>query len=98
MLKRGSRFKFPSAATAATDDLLQRANPMVAFIQDRCTRGAGAACPMQDLYAAYRTWCQHGGFSRKQNQFDFRSNLEHMDLKVYRANTGPLVLGITLKD
>jgi putative DNA primase/helicase len=96
--KRGSRFKPPSAVSAATDDLLQRANPMVAFVHDRCMRGAGAACPLRELYVAYRTWCQHGGFFRRQNQLDFRSNLEHMDFKVYLANTGPLVLGLTLKN
>jgi hypothetical protein len=48
--------------------------------------------------AAYRTWCQLGGFSRKQNQLDFCSNLEHMGFAVYRANMGSLALGIMLKD
>ena len=81
LLKR-RRFKLPPAVTAATEHWLRQANPLPAFLQERCVRNAGARCWIQDLYPAYRAWAEQAGYTLVQNQLTFRRNLENLGFQV----------------
>ena len=97
LLKRG-RFKLPPAVTAATEHWLQQANPLPAFLQDRCIEEAEASSWTQDLYTAYREWAEQAGYTLKQNQLSFRRNLEHLGFGVAHGNRGQRIQGLALRD
>jgi putative DNA primase/helicase len=96
LLERGSRFKIPAAVNKATAAWLGQANPLPAFIEERCVKGVSERCWMQDLYAAYTTWAQDAGYTMIQNQQSFRRNLEHLGYKCSRGNRGQRVRGLGL--
>ena len=77
LLKRG-RFKLPPAVIEATEHLLEQANPLPAFLQERCVQKAEARSWIQELYTAYQAWAAQAGFTLTQNQLNFRRNLEHL--------------------
>ena len=81
LLKRNSSFKIPAAVNQATDAWLGQANPLPAFIAERCVKGVSEHCWMQDLYAAYTTWAQQAGYTMIQSKQSFRRNLEHLGFK-----------------
>jgi putative DNA primase/helicase len=97
LVARGSRFNLPPAVRAATAGWLQQANPLPAFIEDRCVKGAGERCWMQNLYPAYKAWTEQAGYTIAQTQLAFRRNLEHLGHKVSHGNRGQRVEGLALK-
>ena len=96
LLERG-RLKYPSAVTTATEHWLQQANPLPAFLQERCVRKPEARSWIQELYAAYRAWAEHAGYTLVQNQLTFRRNLEHLGFQVSHGNHGQRVHGLALR-
>ena len=73
-----ARFRYPSAVTTATERWLQQANPLPAFLNERCVQQLGARSWIQDLYTAYSAWAAQTGYTLVQNQLTFRRNLEHL--------------------
>ena len=97
LLERNSSFKIPDAVQKATTAWLGHANPLPAFIEERCVKGVSERCWMQGLYAAYTTWAQQAGYTLIQSQQSFRRNLEHLGFKSSRGNRGQRVSGIALR-
>jgi putative DNA primase/helicase len=95
--KRGWRFKEPACVKKATSRLLVDANPVPAFIADRCIRDSTATCWMKDLYAAYKTWSDEMGFTKVQQQPTVKRNLEQLRYTVKHGNQGNKVIGLKLK-
>jgi len=98
LVERGAFFEIPPAVTAATEHWLQQANPLPAFIQERCVQEAEARCWIQDLYPAYRAWAEQAGYTLIQNQLTFKRNLEHLEFKVAHGNRGQRIQGLALRD
>ena len=98
-LKRLRRrgFKEPKDVRQATQQLWTEANPLPAFIENRCTRGPKANCWMKDLYVAYRIWSEGMGFTKVQQQLTVRRNLEQLGYSIKHGNRGDRVLGLTLQ-
>jgi putative DNA primase/helicase len=96
LLKRG-RFKKPLAVVKATAGWVQQANPIPAFLDERCSKVPAAECWMKILYPAYKIWATDAGFTMIQNQLNFRKNLEHMGFKAEHGNKGQKVKGLALK-
>ena len=94
LLERNSSFKIPDAVQKATAAWLGHANPLPAFIEERCVKGVSERCWMQGLYAAYTTWAQQAGYTLIQSQQSFRRNLEHLGFKSSRGNRGQRVAGL----
>ena len=97
LLERNSSFKIPDAVQKATAAWLGQANPLPAFIEERCVKGVSERCWMQGLYAAYTTWAQQAGYTMTQSQQSFRRNLEHLGFKSSRGNRGQRVNGLALR-
>jgi len=97
LLERKSSFKIPAAVNQATLTWLGHANPLPAFIEDRCVKGVDKRCWMKALYAAYTTWAQQAGYTMIQSQTSFRRNLEHLGFKSSRGNEGLRVNGLALR-
>ena len=97
LLQRNSSFLIPDAVKKATTAWLGQANPLPAFIEQRCEKGVSERCWMQELYAAYTTWAQHAGYTMVQSQPSFRRNLEHLGFQSSRGSRGQRVTGLRLR-
>lgn len=63
-LQRNGHFTEPASSTDAVIALQDLASPVSAFVRDRCTVGAAHEVLVEDLYAAWRSWCEEHGRSR----------------------------------
>jgi P4 family phage/plasmid primase-like protien len=97
LYKRDWRFKEPACVIQATSRLLADANPVPAFLADRCILDSTATCWMKDLYAAYTTWSGQMGFTKIQQQPTVKRNLEQLGYTVNHRNQGDKVFGLKLK-
>jgi putative DNA primase/helicase len=97
LLERNSSFKIPDAVQKATAAWLGQANPVPAFIEERCVKGVSERCWMQELYAAYTTWAQQAGYTMTQSQQSFRRNLEHLGFNSLHGNRGQRVSGLAVR-
>jgi putative DNA primase/helicase len=73
-LDGGGRFSEPAASVDALVSLLDQASPESAFVRDRCGRGAGHRVPVDDLYRAWKAWCEDNGH-KPGNKQTFGRNL-----------------------
>ncbi|MBX3322231.1 MAG: hypothetical protein KF757_04500 [Phycisphaeraceae bacterium] len=55
------RFIQPASSEDAMRDIEDLASPVGAFIRDRCVVGAGHRAWVDDLYSAWKTWCEQDG-------------------------------------
>jgi putative DNA primase/helicase len=96
LLERGTKFKFPHAVKQATTAWLQQANPLPAFIQDRCTTKAQGRCVVKDFYASYSAWTQSMGYTLTQTQQTVTRNLAHLGFATKKTNQGMAIIGLAL--
>jgi P4 family phage/plasmid primase-like protien len=97
LVRRESQFALPSDVKAATQRFIRDANPLPAFIEERCQLGSKHSCWMKEFYEAYRDWAEANGITLVQQQPTVRKNLEHMGYKVTHGNKGTKCLGLSLK-
>lgn len=97
LARRDWRFKEPACVIQATSRLLADANPVPAFIEERCTSDPKASCWMKDVYAAYTTWSAAMGFTKVQQQPTVRRNLEQLGYTIKHGNQGDKVSGLKLR-
>ena len=92
------RFKLPAAVREATEHWLQQANPLPAFLHEKCVLKPDARSWLQDLYPAYTEWAEQAGYTLVQNKLTFRRNLEHLGYQVSHGNRGERFQGLALQD
>jgi putative DNA primase/helicase len=97
LLERGASFRLPPAIVAAKEHWIQQANPLPAFLQERCVRKPNTHSWIQELYTAYQAWATQAGYTLTQNQLNFRRNLEHLGFQVSHGNRGQRVQGLALR-
>ena len=95
LAERGWRFRKPAAVEAAEARWLGRANPVVAFVQERC-REEGST-PTTVLYQAYLDWCAANNVTYRQQRKAFKGNLEHLGYASGRSGKARLTRGLTLR-
>ncbi|MCJ2137439.1 phage/plasmid primase, P4 family [Methylobacterium sp. J-026] len=95
VIRRGWRFEPPADSLDAKAELLKAANPVPAFLAERCEE-AGSAY-VQALYKAYRDWAHAAGITIAQQRLGFQRNLESLGYKVGRGNQGPKIQGLRLR-
>jgi putative DNA primase/helicase len=74
LLGRG-RFKQPSSASNAIEQLEELGSPITAFLREMCMIVPGSSIPVEDLYAAYRRWCEAAGRDRPGSAQTFGRDL-----------------------
>ena len=94
LVHRGWYFNPPGSVQQATEQLLTEANPVPAFIAERCVEGGKAY--LADLYGEFGEWCQASGITRTQQAATFKHNLLDMGYKSGRGNQGIQILGLKL--
>ena len=60
-LRARGRFVQPKSGEDAIRDMEDLASPVGAFIRDRCVVGAGHRAWVDDLYGAWKGWCEQDG-------------------------------------
>ncbi|HRQ73989.1 MAG TPA: phage/plasmid primase, P4 family [Phycisphaerales bacterium] len=60
-LRQRGRFVQPASAEEAIRDLEDLASPVSAFVRERCVVGPGHRAWIDDLYAAWKAWCEQDG-------------------------------------
>jgi putative DNA primase/helicase len=60
-LLRNDRFTVPSSSADAITQMMDLASPVGAFVRERCRRAPDAQVAVDDLYAAWREWCEMNG-------------------------------------
>jgi len=68
-LKRRGRFVQPASSEEAIRDLEDLASPVSAFVRERCVVGPGHRAWIDELYDAWKGWCEEDGrtvVTRKQ--------------------------------
>jgi putative DNA primase/helicase len=98
VIQSGNCFKFPESVTKATTGFLRQANPLPAFIKERCDHSPAARCLMRDLYKKYCDWARENGITLTQQQSTVRRNLDHLGYPVKHGNRGGTVHGLRLKN
>jgi len=94
MERRG--FRHPQAVTEAQQEWLRQANPLPAFIEERCRRAPEALCLLDRFYREYVEWTREAGFTMTQQRGSVRKNLEHLGFKTKKTNCGRVILGLKL--
>ncbi len=59
-LRERGRFVQPESALADISELEDLASPVKAFVRDRCATGEALSVKVQELYAAWKVWCEEG--------------------------------------
>jgi putative DNA primase/helicase len=93
---RGWKFDPPASVEAATNRLLEEANPAPRFIADRCSRDPRGRVVFQDLYDAYTEWCGRNGVKFVQQSGSFKEHVAQCGFKFNKGSRGSTVLGLSL--
>jgi P4 family phage/plasmid primase-like protien len=68
LTENGNRFTRLSTAEEAIVTLRDLASPVAAFVRERCERGLGKEIVIDDLYSAYKGWCEDNGHAKSTKQ------------------------------
>lgn len=85
-LTKRKRFTIPGSSVDIDRDVRALANPVYAFVSERCTLGAGKQTNLVDLYAWFVRWCEESGqkshtLSRQMVAVKLRSAFPHIYAK-----------------
>ena len=83
LIDRGMRFDEPDDLQAAKKEWIIQANPLPAFIDDRCE--PEGKCWMGDFYRAFKGWAGEMGFTRVQQQPSVSKNLKNLGYEFKRG-------------
>jgi len=97
IIARGNRFEYPESVKRATEEFIRHANPLPAFIADRCERDPMAHCLMRDFYVEYCRWAEQQGITMTQQRATVRRNLGHLGYLVKHGRQGDTVYKLRLK-
>lgn len=94
---RKMKFRMPEAVSAATGAWLTEANPLPAFLEERCERDPKAKCLLATFYTAYTNWSVEKGYTRVKQSATLSRNIQHLGYTVTKRNSGQTILGLKLK-
>lgn len=100
-LRARGRFVQPASVADAVRELEDLASPVGAFVRDCCVVGAGHRVWVDDLYHAWKHWCERDGRTIVTNKQTFGRDLSAAVAGVTRrrgAMDQPFYAGVGLKD
>ena len=95
--KRGG-FKLPKPIQQAKSHWLVYANPLMGFIDERCTEEPGASTLLETFYTDFCKWAIASGIHMGQRKAGVKRDLEHQGFTVKKGRRGQEVLGLKLSD
>lgn len=95
-LQQRGRFKPPLDCQAAMTNWLMQANPLVAFIDEKCAPEVGASTPGEAFYAGYQKWAETAGVRSIPSRTMTYANLENLGYEMRRCSGGRVLSGLRL--
>ena len=88
-LRRFGHFRQPASAAEAIEQLEDLASPIGAFVRERCETGAAYTVDVEEIFGAWKTWCEaqgrdHPGTKQSFGR-DLRSALPELRMTQSRA-------------
>jgi len=96
-LRGRGRFAVPQKISDATENFKQHNDIPRQFVEERCDTGEGHKEKSQDLYEAYRDWCEKTGHSPK-NKTNIAQDWERLGFIHKRRSEGVYWLGVEIKE
>lgn len=99
-LRARQHFIQPQAVAEAVRDMEDLASPVLAFVRERCVVGKGYRIWVDDLYIAWKSWCEQDGRTAITNKQTFGRDLAAAVPGVVRrrgAGDVPFYEGLGLK-
>jgi putative DNA primase/helicase len=81
--KRG-RFLQHDSGQSIIDEMAALGSPIGTFVDERCERGPNLSVPTQDLFAAWKAWCDTMNI-RPGSDAEFGQNLRAFDPSIVRT-------------
>jgi len=100
-LRTRGHFVMPQSVAEAVQELEDLASPVLAFVRDRCVIKVGTRVWVDNLYAAWKSWCEQDGRTIVTNKQTFGRDLAAAVSGVVRrrgAGDVPFYDGISLKE
>ncbi len=86
-LRARGHFLQPSSSREVMRDLEDLASPVAAFVRDRCVVGQGHRVAVNDLYLAWKRWCEAVGMTTVTNLATFGRDLLAANATVQRRRS-----------
>jgi putative DNA primase/helicase len=83
-LNASGTFIVPKSSQEELTLIQDMASPVSAFIRERCIRAPGAWCGREELYQAYRLWCEDAGY-RPVSKIEFGRDLRAVAPELRRS-------------
>jgi putative DNA primase/helicase len=100
-LHQRGRFIVPASSKAAEDMLADLTSPVSAFLRESTVTGADKVVRVEELYAAWKAWCEADGRAKVPTRQSFGRELAAVmpGLRVKRNHdTGRFYVGVSLRD
>ena len=100
-LRERGHFVMPTNAQEAVEEVADLGSPVSAFVKQMCDVGPEERVPVDNLYAAWRSWCERDGQKATSTKQTFGRDLKAAEPGVQRRRaTGghPFYEGISLQE
>jgi putative DNA primase/helicase len=87
-LRSADAFTEPQSSTDAIVALQDLVSPVSAFVRDCCEVGDGHEVPVDELYKAWRSWCEDEGRDRPGTAATFGKNLRATVVGIKKIRAG----------
>lgn len=74
-LRARGYFVTPASAQEVSDEFMEQTSPIKAFVRDVCTLGEGNLCERDDLFKAWKRWCEDQGRDHAGTKVSFGRQL-----------------------
>ncbi len=95
-LRARGRFEEPVDCVVAKQAWLEEANPLPAFLNEKCTLGDGHSVLISDFYRHFQTWALQNGYRSVPIQKVVKRDLKNMGFGEHRYSSGIHIMGCTV--
>ena len=95
-LRQRGDFLEPADCIKAMGEWLAHANPLSAFLSERCADVANSRILVSDLYRAFTAWAEECGIKNVPARNTMKANLENLGYRVDRTERGSAVFGLSI--
>ena len=88
-LKRVGHFKQPASAQQAMEQLEDLSSPIGAFVRERCEIGEAYTIGVEEMFRAWKTWCEAQGRDHPGTKQSFGRDLRSALPELNMAQLGP---------
>lgn len=94
---REMKWRLPKRVLNGNARFLEYANPVVAFIEERCSATSESSVSTALLYQEYKKWTVQKGITLAKQQITFARDLEHLGYRQGRSSRGMVMHGLELR-